>query len=258
MTETYLTDAEYEGYFARLDGLRDRVARDLPLEGRTDVLDLCCGYGYFTVALARAFAGIRVTAIDLLERDVERARASARAAGLTDRVEALVMDATALGFSDARFDAVANFGGLEDVHMTRGRAGVEATFREVARVLRPGGVFCFTAMPPDEASTEAQRLELALYARTCGAVWLPAAEYRRMLGAAGLALRRRKTHTTGRRLTAAQARQEIEFACRQAPELYGIEAPEFDEVWNEFGPRIEEHGLGQFSRVVVHVADREG
>jgi hypothetical protein len=38
------------------------------------------------------------------------------------------------------------------------------------------------------------------------------------------------------------------------PKLYGITTRTFDEVWRQFGPAIERHGLGQFSKMVVFTA----
>ncbi|UCG42367.1 MAG: class I SAM-dependent methyltransferase [candidate division WOR-3 bacterium] len=251
MAESFLTDEEYENWFSDLGGMRKRVAHALPVRPGMRILDLACGYGYFTAELARLDRSIHVTAIDLREYDVERAQETALERGVGPRVKALAMDATAMTFEDNMFDLVANFGGLEDIHMTRGEDGVKATFQEAARVLRPEAGFCFTAVPPEQARTPAQRLETEVFSFICGATWLTEARYKDMLGQAGFELEDRQVYTTGRKLTPKQAKKEMRFACDKVPEYYGIKTRSFDEAWARFGPEIQKHGLGQFSRMVL-------
>jgi demethylmenaquinone methyltransferase / 2-methoxy-6-polyprenyl-1,4-benzoquinol methylase len=89
------------------------------------VLDACCGTG--DLALADARAGGRVTGVDFSEEMLARAE---RKAPEFDWVQA---DAAALPFPDASFDsATIGFG-------IRNLADLEAGFRELARVLVPGG-----------------------------------------------------------------------------------------------------------------------
>jgi ubiquinone/menaquinone biosynthesis C-methylase UbiE len=251
MEEKPVTVEEYPNYFAQLRGMRARIATDLPLRAGMRILDLACGYGYFTVEVARRAPDCRLCAIDILPGDVTHTRENAARAGLADRIDATVMDATSMSFVDGEFDMVVNFAGLEDIHMTRGRSGVQKTFHEVRRVLKPGGLFSFAAMPPEAMETEAQKLEVAVYSYACHATWLSADEYRRMVAAAGLELVGYSSYYTRKKLTADQAQQEIRFACERVPELYGIKTRKFDDVWHEFGPAIEQHGLGQFSKMVV-------
>lgn len=256
--EAYVRPAEYRDHFVRLGGIRERIAADLPLATCRRVLDLACGYGYFTAAVAARFPDVEVIGIDLLGRDVERTLATARRRGLARRVAAIRMDAVDLGFPDRSFDAVVNFGGLEDIHMTRGRAGVGAAFREVARVLRSGGRFCFAALPVDQLRTPAQRLEASVFSYACGATWLTTAGYAALLEAAGPRFATTRPYTTGLKLTPGQAKQEIRFTCQRAPALYGIRARTFGEVWRRYGPAIERHGLGQFSRMVLFRTGKGG
>lgn len=258
MNERYLTAGEYPSFFEKLGGIRRRIAADLPLKPGMHILDLACGHGYFAVEVCRRFLDLRITAIDILETDVGRTRANAAQRGLGREVEAIRMDATAMSFPDAYFDAVVNFGGLEDIHMTRGEAGVERAFKEVARVLKPERRFCFGVMPPEEMETEAQRLEVAVFSDVCGATWLSAAAYEEMLAGAGLGPVGKMVYRTGRKLTADQAQQEIRFACKNVPKLYGVQTRSFEDVWARFGHAIEQHGLGQFSRVVMFTATKAG
>jgi len=256
--EKPVTPEEYPNYFAELGGIRARIAADLPLRAGMSILDLACGYGYFTIEVARRVPGSTVRAIDIHAGDIARARENAARSGLGDRIDATVMDATDMSFPDGEFDMVVNFAGLEDIHMTRGRSGVERAFHEVGRVLKHGNLFCFAAMPPETMETEAQKLEVAVYSYACHATWLSAAEYRQMLAEAGLELVGYSSYYTRRKLAADQAQQEIRFACECVPGLYGLKARSFDDVWRQFGPAIEQHGLGQFSKMIVFTARTPG
>ena len=101
--------------------------------------------------LARKHPDIHVTAIDI--DGLKTACKNVNEGRLSDRITLREMDASNLGFQSESFDHVVNFLGLEDIHMTWGREGVEKAFKEAHRVLRPGGSFCFVAMSSDEAET---------------------------------------------------------------------------------------------------------
>ena len=97
------------------------------------VLDVGCGGGLLAEELARL--GCLVTGIDPSRRSLEAARAHASASGLEiDYVHGV---AEALPADDGAFDAVVCCDVLE--HVT----DLGATIREVARVLRPGGLYLY-------------------------------------------------------------------------------------------------------------------
>ncbi len=99
----------------------------IDLHGR-DLLDAGCGNGYGLTLLADAFAPRRLVGFDLMPEQIERARQR----GV--RAEIAVGDITAIAHPDATFDGVFVFGILHHVPAWR------AALRELARVLRPGGV----------------------------------------------------------------------------------------------------------------------
>jgi ubiquinone/menaquinone biosynthesis C-methylase UbiE len=249
MREAFVSDEEYPTYFVKLEGMRERVAAELELSG--DVLDMATGSAYYAMALAREHTDIHVTAIDVAGLDT--ARENVDKSGLSGRITLREMDATSLEFGDGSFDHVVNFLGLEDIHMNRGREGVEKAFREAHRVLKPGGSFNFAAMPSDEAETPAQRNEIDVFSWICDATWLTRAEYLSLISGSGLAFEYSKVFRTGKKLTVDQAREEIEFACENVPTIYGRPACGFDEAWDRFGDRITEHGMGHYSRLELFV-----
>src|SRR5262245_66057662 len=106
---------------------RARTVARLALTGRERVLDACTGTGDLAVALLQGGAR-EVVGTDFAPKMIERAKAKAG-----ERATFLVADTTRLPFPDASFDAATvGFGvrNLEDM---------DAGFRELCRVLRPGG-----------------------------------------------------------------------------------------------------------------------
>jgi ubiquinone/menaquinone biosynthesis C-methylase UbiE len=256
MTEQYVTNPEYETYYPKLGGLRSRIAGDLPINPGMRILDVATGEAYFAMEVARLDGTLNVTGIEITQTGIRDSKKNIRRAGLDGRVKVVKMDATKMSFDPEEFDMAVNFTGLEDIHMTRGKAGVGETFRQVARVIKPDSFFCFVVMPPEEMETEAQRIEVALFSYLCNATWLSVAEYERMLEDAGFMLVRKETYYTGKKLTAEQAKSEIKFAVKNDPKIYGIATPSFEEAWAEFGQRIEKHGLGHYSKVVLMIAGK--
>lgn len=97
---------------------------------RTDVLDIGCGFGWF-VLLALEIGARTVVGVEPSEQDLATARRH-----LTDeRARFEVAGADALPFADGSFDTVAMWEVLE--HIPKRTEPV--AFREIARVLRPGG-----------------------------------------------------------------------------------------------------------------------
>lgn len=100
----------------------------------SEVLELGCGYG--RVALRLAAAGALVTGIDVAEDSLAMARELAASTQLESRCRWQAMDALALDFDDASFDAVLCVqNGIAAFRVDR-----EALVREAWRVLRPGGL----------------------------------------------------------------------------------------------------------------------
>jgi ubiquinone/menaquinone biosynthesis C-methylase UbiE len=256
MCESYVRSEDYPTYYRTLGGVRARVATRLPVPPHAHVLDVATGYAYFAVEIAHRGDNIRVTGIDICDDSVRNARNTVAECALREQIDIVRTDATRMPFADNVFDMTVNFAGLEDIYMTRGRRGVEKTFSEVHRVLKPGALFCFVVMPRDEMETDAQKLEVALFAHICNATWLTMPEYRACACQTGFSIIRSETFTTGKKLTAAQAQEEIRFACERVPQIYGIATPRFDDVWEKFGKAIEEHGCGHLSKAILLITKR--
>ncbi|MGY1689275.1 class I SAM-dependent methyltransferase [Geodermatophilus sp. SYSU D01105] len=106
-----------------------------PLPADTRALDIGCGPGRASLVLAAA--GIRVTAVDLHEPFLRRARRAAADAGEAARIGVVRASMTALPHPDGAFDLLWCEGAAYLM-------GVEAALREWRRLLVPGGVLVLT------------------------------------------------------------------------------------------------------------------
>jgi len=114
------------------------VAGALDLRPGRVLADLGCGHGGPGLWAAQQ-TGATLIGIDLSPAGIELARRRAAQLGLADRARFTAGDLTATGLPDASCDAVMS---LDVLPFVPGKA---AAVREVARILRPGGRFAFTA-----------------------------------------------------------------------------------------------------------------
>lgn len=136
-----------EGFIARLEmmwgegflspGGADEVRAILAgedLSGKC-VLDIGCGAGGAELLLVREFKTKQVVGIDVVPILVERARRLCAEARLSERIAIERVEPGPLPFADSAFNVVFTKDAL--LHMPDKRAA----FREIARVLAPGGLF---------------------------------------------------------------------------------------------------------------------
>lgn len=96
-----------------------------------DIADLATGTGDVALALSRRLPRVRIVGLDLSEGMLAKARAKAERAGANITFEQA--DCTATGLPDNSFDLVTIAYGI------RNFADIEAGYREMHRILRPGG-----------------------------------------------------------------------------------------------------------------------
>jgi SAM-dependent methyltransferase len=128
-----------------------------PIEEGTVVVDIGCGAG-MDLLLAAKSVGRRGRAIgvDMTEAMAEKARASARAAGL-ENVDVRLGDAMSLPLDDASVDVVISNGVL---NLTSDKS---VAYGEVFRVLRPGAKFLYADIIVANELSESIRKDIDLW-----------------------------------------------------------------------------------------------
>ncbi len=96
------------------------------------ILDVATGTAGVALALYERTPA-HITGLDITEAMLHRGRERIAAAGAGDRIDLVAAQAERLPFADASFDAITF------TYLLRYVADPEATLRELARVLKPGG-----------------------------------------------------------------------------------------------------------------------
>ena len=125
--ETHYSDEWSSEYRRRF--IYEPMFAGLDLEGMK-VLDAMCGSGQTTSYLLER--GANVTGLDISNEVIDTFQARWTSAGAVKRS---LLDS---GLAENSFDCVAVVGGLHHIH-----PNLKAAVREIHRVLKPGGYFCF-------------------------------------------------------------------------------------------------------------------
>ena len=114
---------------------RRRALREIVVPGRSrEILDIACGTGDFSIAIARKLpSGGRVTGLDLSEGMLAVMRRKVEKAGLARTISCMQGDSETMPFADGSFDVATIAFGIRNFEHR------EAALQEILRVLRPGG-----------------------------------------------------------------------------------------------------------------------
>ena len=148
--------------------------QDLDLRPNSRILEVGCGAGLLTIALARH--GYSIDALDAADAMLQMTRNAAARQCVQDRVRLHAADVHALPFQPQTFDLVIAIGVIPWLHSER------LALREMQRVLKPGGYLLVTAdnnarldriLDPLSSPLAAPlRLAAKRFLRLCG-LWSP-------------------------------------------------------------------------------------
>lgn len=125
-TDNAVSMAQAQAFFT------DVLIAEIQAQAGQRVLDVGCGTGQPAIQLAQT-SGAHVTGITVSTSQIEAARQRATDAGMAQQVQFELVNAMELPYPDASFDGAWAF---ESIFHVPSRVQV---FREMARVVRPGG-----------------------------------------------------------------------------------------------------------------------
>lgn len=117
------------------DMWRKKLAKKIPANGKSSILDLCCGSGSQSVAILKHSKQSNCIGVDLSKNLLKIAENKAQKLNLKDRLTFLKGDVVAMPFEDETFDyATASFG-IRNVY------DLKNCFAQTHRVLKKNGRF---------------------------------------------------------------------------------------------------------------------
>lgn len=117
------------------EGWRKRAIALLKAPKGGHVVDLCCGTGDLVFHLLRTDPTLRVSGVDFCEPMLAAARTRAQRSHAQDHISFVQGDVMALPFEDRSFDGATMGFSMRNV------VDIDATLREIHRVLKPGARF---------------------------------------------------------------------------------------------------------------------
>lgn len=247
----FMTNAEYENYWNELGGTREAIAREISRRDGSLVLDVACGYGYYTMKLSSNNPSGTVVAVDVVSSAFTNMRKLLSRPGPHVNIKPLMADSCLLPLRNDVFDIATSFLGMRDIYMTRGKRGVESTMGEMIRSSKNTGRIALAVTPPDLATTKAVRVAIDVEGEVFGAKSLPFTFHTGLLKENGVGPIEKKTYITGLMMTADQTKVELEEGIEIARTIYGRNVPDFDEIWEKYGSTIERHGYGMYTEITV-------
>ena len=153
---------------------RHQAIRTVLSGSGSDFLDVGCGTGDMALALLRRSPTARLTGIDFSTAMVSLAIAKTREAGLEARAHYQIGDATSLPMGNGSFD------GITCAFCLRNIVDRAAAFREMRRVLRPGGTVAILELtkPAGTLAGLAHRLYIRRLVPLLGALLSRGSAYR--------------------------------------------------------------------------------
>lgn len=125
-------DSLYQAQVNKAEHILDKLQLK---EGMT-LLDIGCGWGFLLKLAAKKY-GVKGVGITLSEEQCSQFQKDIQEEGLSDQLEARLMDYRDLEKSGMQFDRVVSVGMIE--HVGRGNYGL--FLQNVEKVLKPGGLF---------------------------------------------------------------------------------------------------------------------
>ncbi|NLH28755.1 MAG: bifunctional demethylmenaquinone methyltransferase/2-methoxy-6-polyprenyl-1,4-benzoquinol methylase UbiE [Bacteroidales bacterium] len=115
---------------------KDAIKKLTPYRPR-QILDVATGTGDFAILAQQILSPDKITGIDISEKMIEVGKKKIEAKGLENSITLKQQDCREMNFPNDTFDAVTVAFGVRNFE------NINASFREIHRVLKPDGIFLF-------------------------------------------------------------------------------------------------------------------
>lgn len=262
MTIQYLSDEEYENIFVSFCSFRQKLVSKLEEYGLLKsnyIMDLAAGHGFLSFAVEEK--GYKNYLVDIgLINDLENFRRTIAIETYNSRnLQFIVMDSSKMAFRENRFDFIVNFLGLEDINMTIGKSGVISTLKEADRILKVGGILEIAILAKGSKPSSILNWKIWKYIGLNSRFYSPEFYINKMLEL-GLRLKEKFMLRTNKKMTSTQAKEEILFACEEAPKIfkrYNVYPKPFKQVWNKYKKKIKKQGLGFYPIILILIFEKQ-
>lgn len=130
-----------EDFAIAAEKLSQKVYQAADIKDGISILDVGCGFGGTTASINNSYSGVKITGLNIDERQLDIARKQIQARG-DNSIEFVQGDATKMPFPDNSFDVVL---AVECIFHFPSRS---AFFEEAKRVLKPGGKIALSDFVP--------------------------------------------------------------------------------------------------------------
>ncbi|MFX1578522.1 MAG: methyltransferase domain-containing protein [Promethearchaeota archaeon] len=265
MSFRYFTDREYEQAFVEFGNIRSKIAEKMRqltlLEGGT-ILDFLSGHGFLSAEMATRFPNSRLLGIGL-RNDIEtweQLKNSKRyKQSVWSNFHYLLSDATRIPLKSSSCNMVVNFLGLEDLNMTSGLIGIQKAFAEIERITKHDALIQISLVEYGKTPEEMLAKEI-WNSIGLNAVFRNQEDYLQLFEEISIHPIETLKFELRRKMTAKQAREELRFACEEAPRIFSafnIRAIRFEDLWERFGERIEADGLAYWSQIRIVILSKD-
>lgn len=260
----FFTDREYEDAFVEFGGIRKRIVERLhQLVPKTNglILDFLSGHGFLGIETARLFSDARIICTGLFNdittfRQVRLSKSLPQT--IWNQLDYIECDVTTTPLKSDSCDIVTNFLGLEDLNMTRGKTGVEEALDEIDRVTKSGALVQISYVDYGEAPEQILAREIWDMIGL-NAVFYDREEYIALLEKRHIFPIEEFECEIQKKMTARQAKEELLFACEQAPKIFSnfqVKSLDFQDLWTKFSNRLELHGMAFWSPIHVIILSK--
>ncbi|MFX1313934.1 MAG: class I SAM-dependent methyltransferase [Promethearchaeota archaeon] len=252
----FLTDEEYETIFTNFCSFRGKISFELIDFGLLEsnyIIDLAAGHGFLSFAINNKEYKGKILCIGL-PNDFNSYRRVIESGDYTFKnIQYCIMDASQMGFRDGTIDFITNFLGLEDINMIGGKKAVRLTLLETSRILRNGGILQISILLKGSEPSSKVNWKLWKYIGLNSIFYKPKF-YSNKLKKLGFDLLKSFQLKTHKKMTLNQAKEEILFACKEAPKIfneYKVKSKSFKKVWDKFENKIKKYGLGFYPEILI-------